>query len=92
MVTSGASAHKLSTRTIYLPSMLNDDVYTTLQRSFQESRGADLVVDATYLDALDSRLAAFLRSAMAAWSSDHHSLTVVRGSGAGALIASPDLV
>jgi anti-anti-sigma regulatory factor len=70
-------------RTIYLPSVLNDDVYSTLQLAIQDSRGENLVVDATYLDVIDSRLIALLRRAMSALDANHHSLTVVKTFGVG---------
>jgi hypothetical protein len=68
-------------RTIYLPEALDDKVYSTLQRSFEESRGEDLVVDMTHLGVVDARCVDFLRSAMLAWTADHHSLLVVKGGG-----------
>ena len=76
-------------RTIYLPSVLNDDVYSTSKRSIQESEGEDLVVDAPHLDVIDSHLIALLRRAMLALNADHHSLTVVKASSVG---ATPTLV
>ena len=38
-----------SKRTIYLPSIMDNNTYCILQRSFEDLRGEDLVVDATYL-------------------------------------------
>lgn len=84
MVVSRASACPSTMRTIYLPNILDDGAYSTLERSFEESRGEDLVIDATYLGAADSRFAALLGSALQAWAADHRSLTVVKSSGAGA--------
>ena len=78
-----AFARASGMRTIYLPSVLNDDVYSTLQHAMQDSRGENLVVDATYLDVIDSRLIALLRRAMSALNADHHSLTVVKTFGVG---------
>jgi anti-anti-sigma regulatory factor len=71
-------------RTIYLPSVLNDDTYSTLQHSIQDSRREDVVVDVTHLDLIESRLTALLRGALSALKADHHSLTVVRALGFGA--------
>ena len=84
MVANRGSASIRTKRTIYLPNTLDDDTYSTLQRSFEDSRGEDLVVDATYLGLADSRCAAFLDSAIHAWAADHHSLTVVKSGAAGA--------
>ncbi len=84
MAAKPASAPTSRMRTIYLPSALNDDVYSTLQSSIRGSRDEDLVVDATYLAVMDPRLLALLRSAMLALNGDHHSLTVVKSEGAGA--------
>ncbi len=84
MVVKPASVRTSRMRTIYLPSALNEDVYSTLQISIQGSRGEDLVVDTTYLGVMDSRLLALLRSAMLALNADNHSLTVVKSDGAGA--------
>ena len=78
-----AFARTSGMRTIYLPSVFNDDVYSTLQHAMQDSRGENLVVDATYLDVIDSRLIALLRRAMSALKADHHSLTVVKTFGVG---------
>jgi len=78
-----AFARASGMRTIYLPSVFNDDVYSTLQHAMQDSRGENLVVDATYLDVIDSRLIALLRRAMSALNADHHSLTVVKTFGVG---------
>jgi len=71
-------------RTIYLPSIMDNNTYSILQRSFEDSRGEDLVVDATYLGWADSRCAAFLNSAIDAWAANHRSLTVVKSGVAGA--------
>ena len=73
------------TRTIYLPSILNDEVYSTLRLSIQDSEreDLDLVVDATHLDVIDSRLIALLRRAKLALNAGHHSLTVVKTFGVG---------
>jgi hypothetical protein len=82
MIANSAAVH--STRTIYLPSRMDNDTYSILQRSLEDSRGEDLVVDATYLRWADSRCAAFLDSAIHAWAADHRSLTVVKSGAAGA--------
>jgi anti-anti-sigma regulatory factor len=71
-------------RTIYLPQALDDEVYSTLQRSFEDSRGEDLVIDMTHLGVVDARCVDFLRSAMRTWNADRHSLVVVKGGGGGA--------
>lgn len=68
-------------RTIYLPQALDDEVYTTLQRSFEDSRGEDLVIDMTHLGVVDARCVDLLRSAMTTWTADHHSLVVVKSGG-----------
>ncbi len=84
MVVKPASVRTSRMRTIYLPSMLNDDVYSTLQSSIRGLSEEDLVVDATHLGEMDSRLLALLRSATSALNADHHSLTVVKSERAGA--------
>ncbi len=84
MVVKPASVRTSRMRTIYLPSMLNDDVYSTVQSSIRGSRGEDLIVDATHLGEIDSRLLTLLRSAMSALNADHHSLIVVKSERAGA--------
>jgi hypothetical protein len=78
------SAAIRSKRTIYLPSRMDNNTYSILQRSFEDSRGEDLVVDATYLGWADSRCAAFLSSAIHAWAANHRSFTVVKSGAAGA--------
>jgi hypothetical protein len=71
-------------RTVYLPSILSDAAFSTLQLSIQDSGHDDLVVDVTHLDLIDSRLTALLRRAKLALNTDHHSLTVVKALGVGA--------
>ena len=78
MVVKTASVCTSRTRTIYLPSVLKDSDYSILQRSIQDSTGEDLVVDATHLEVMDSRLFALLRAAMLTLNTNHHSLTVVK--------------
>jgi anti-anti-sigma regulatory factor len=81
MVSKTARVRRSRTRTIYLPSVLKDSVYSALQRSIQDSTDEDLVVDTTHVGVMDSRLVAMLRAAMSALKADHHSLTVVKAVG-----------
>ena len=68
-------------RTIYLPSTVDEAVYSTLQRSIADSMDEDLVVDVSFLGGMESQLIALLRSAMSALNADRRNLTVVRSSG-----------
>ena len=76
-----ACVSRTQKRTIYLPSTVDDAVYSTLQRSIADSMDEDLVVDVSFLGGMESQLVALLRSAMSAFNADHHNLTVVRSNG-----------